>query len=380
MRNLRYFSVLLLLLAPPAAAAGPAHLVADLKAKGFDSPDPSSRPAFISYLAVNGRAVFFGFLPEQGSTGCGLWATDGTPGSAEQLVDLCGAAEDFNSGPRMLAAAGTVAWFEDVAGALWRTDGTRAGTYPLGVRLGSEGPGPSHPVVGPDGKTLFFVGCAPPAVPGILQDCEPWRSDGTRQGTRRIADLVPGAAGSYPSDFTRQGRRVFFLALGSLWSTDGTAAGTRALVRLPSRYATSYLVHGSLIYLEASGEVWPSTPESAGPGGSPSSPPTTTKAIPARWPAWSSRRPPAGCSSTSSTATAAPTPCGRPTARVPAPGGSPRPAPSASRTVSCSAPPAGVSSSPRPRVTGGSGSGPSLRERGIPSSSTAAPRGVRTPT
>jgi ELWxxDGT repeat protein len=256
MRTLRYFSVLLLLLAMPAAAGGPAHLVADLKATGFDSPDPSSALNFSSYVAVNGRVVFFGFLPEQGSAGCGLWATDGTPGGAERLADLCGGVGDLNNSKlRMLAAGGRVAWFEDVAGGLWRTDGTRAGTYPLGVQLGYEGFSPSRPVVGPDGKTLFFVGCAPPALPGILQDCEPWRSDGSRQGTRRIADLNPGAAGSNPSNFTRQGQRVLFLALGSLWSTDGTAAGTRALVQLPSSYAASYLVHGSLIYLNAGGEV-----------------------------------------------------------------------------------------------------------------------------
>lgn len=268
MRNLSLFLLIALLLAAAgAAAAGPAHLVADLKTQGFDPPDSSSPADFSSYLTVDHRVVFFGFLPEQGSPGCGLWATDGTPGSAERLADLCGTAEDlYNSELRMLAAAGPVAWFEDVAGGLWRTNGTRAGTYPLGVQIsrGAFAQPRPDPVVGPDGKTLFFTGCPladPSTPPGAIENCEPWRSDGTLQGTRRIRDLLPGTAGSNPFGFTRQARSVLFLALGRLWSTDGTAAGTRALVQLPGSYAESYLVHGSLIYLNANGEIWAFNPK-----------------------------------------------------------------------------------------------------------------------
>ena len=139
MMFLRSFAFVLLSLAvsAPVTAAGPAHLVKDLKTVGFDPFDPNFGADFNSYLPVNGRVVFFGFL--QPWSDCGLWVTDGAPGGAERLVDLCAAAPDLlNSKLRMDASAGSVAWFEDVSGILWRTDGTSAGTYPLGVQVGRQ--------------------------------------------------------------------------------------------------------------------------------------------------------------------------------------------------------------------------------------------------
>ncbi|HZF10334.1 MAG TPA: ELWxxDGT repeat protein [Thermoanaerobaculia bacterium] len=60
---------------------------------------------------------------------------------------------------------------------------------------------------------------------------ELWRSDGTATGTRRLADLLPGAFGSAPHDLTRLGNVVYFFASPTgtgeaLFKTDGTAQGT----------------------------------------------------------------------------------------------------------------------------------------------------------
>jgi ELWxxDGT repeat protein len=241
---------LLLPLPTIAAAAGPAHLVADLKT-GSDPFDLNSGADFNSYLAVDGRVVFLGFLQPFGD--CGLWVTS-VDGGAERLADLCGGRMiDSNSKLRMDATAGSVAWFEDLSGVLWRTDGTGAGTYPLGVRVSRQF-FDTPPVLGPDGKTLFFSGCAPTLR--YPDDCEPWRSDGTLAGTRQIRDISPGPGSSQPTSFAPQRGRVLFIANGGLWSTDGTKAGTKALFRPPSRDVESFLVHGTDVYVLAGGDLW----------------------------------------------------------------------------------------------------------------------------
>lgn len=63
---------------------------------------------------------------------------------------------------------------------------------------------------------------------------ELWITDGSEEGTRLLADLRPGAAGSDPRDGTVAAGRLFFTADDGvhgreLWVTDGTAEGTRVL-------------------------------------------------------------------------------------------------------------------------------------------------------
>ena len=78
------------------------------------------------------------------------------------------------------------------------------------------------------GNVLYFSGSDP------AHGAELWRSDGTVAGTRLLADLHPGRAGSEPRDFTVFQGRLWFTADDGvhgreIWSTDGTAAGTRLL-------------------------------------------------------------------------------------------------------------------------------------------------------
>jgi len=64
---------------------------------------------------------------------------------------------------------------------------------------------------------------------------EPWVTDGTRQGTRMLRDIVPGWGESFPSTFTwvGDGRFTFIATDGvtghELWISDGTADGTHLL-------------------------------------------------------------------------------------------------------------------------------------------------------
>jgi ELWxxDGT repeat protein len=61
---------------------------------------------------------------------------------------------------------------------------------------------------------------------------EPWRTDGTNAGTMMVKDIVPGAGGSFASEYTVVGSRwVYFRASDrnagfELWRSDGTSAGT----------------------------------------------------------------------------------------------------------------------------------------------------------
>jgi len=59
---------------------------------------------------------------------------------------------------------------------------------------------------------------------------EPWVSDGTAAGTRRLADLCPGPCSSLLDPLWESGGRRVLDSGGQLWSTDGTSVGT---VRLP---------------------------------------------------------------------------------------------------------------------------------------------------
>ncbi|HTG35893.1 MAG TPA: hypothetical protein VLB76_23450 [Thermoanaerobaculia bacterium] len=244
-------ALLLLLLFPlPALAAGPAHLVADID-PGVAAFNPEDTHLFTSYTAVNGRVVFFGFFTVGSgfsrTSQCGLWEIDVATGAGELLASVC-AGDDPTLGPlRMIAATGRVVFFSDASGRLWRTDATAAGTFPLrGVKVRPpfflEGP----PVLGPDGRTLYFAGCV--AETG----CEPWRSDGTRAGTRPLADLRPGPESSNPAVFTVAGSRVLFAAGGEVWSVAGGAAATPALIgRLPVTSIQTLLLQGQAVYVLA---------------------------------------------------------------------------------------------------------------------------------
>ncbi|HET9210442.1 MAG TPA: hypothetical protein VFR03_08585 [Thermoanaerobaculia bacterium] len=106
--------------------------------------------------------------------------------------------------------------------ALWTSDGTEAGTVrltPAGVRVAGT---LSAPVIRL-GNRVFFSAWFP------TSGTEPWVTDGTPGGTRLLADLNPGRTGSSPDDFTAFAGKAWFTALQRLWKSDGTAQGTVAV-------------------------------------------------------------------------------------------------------------------------------------------------------
>jgi ELWxxDGT repeat protein len=103
---------------------------------------------------------------------------------------------------------------------LWSSDGTAAGTAPLGRPDLKD---PSHLTL--LGDRIVFE-----ATDDTLGR-ELWTTDGTLAGTRLLRDVRPGSESSGPANETVVGQTLYFTAYDStgyreLWHSDGTSGGT----------------------------------------------------------------------------------------------------------------------------------------------------------
>lgn len=179
-----------------------------------------------------------------------LWATDGTADGTEVLTIFC-SAEVCLEPLRIGEVSGLVFFLagSDDSGQLqiWRTDGTRAGTFPVSQQLIIPRD-PDAPVAAASlGRRLLFPACED--FSGTR--CGLWTTDGTTAGTEKVAGIQAFALAS-------NGRRAIFSGLDSkgvgVWATDGTAAGTDLLVRGYSDFLTT---SGSKLFFMAGGENYP---------------------------------------------------------------------------------------------------------------------------
>ncbi|MEP7013217.1 MAG: ELWxxDGT repeat protein [Acidobacteriota bacterium] len=105
------------------------------------------------------------------------------------------------------------------------TDGTVGGTREV---YSSSGPFGFIDALTAVGERVFFV------ADDVERGSELWVSDGSLEGTRRVADIAPGPASSFPTWLTAWGDRILFSADDGrhgleLWISDGTEGGTRRL-------------------------------------------------------------------------------------------------------------------------------------------------------
>ncbi len=158
--------------------------------------------------ASEGDTLFF-FNPSSTGTGLELWRLQGqTPALIAHLGEL-----SLTPAPRHPTVLKGVLYFwghTPARGyALWRSDGTPAGTGVLeeftpGLASAAEPPGPLV-ALGPEGPLVF-------AASDGLSGLEPWRTDGTPSGTWRVADLAPGVESSSPRELAVAGAHLFFQA------------------------------------------------------------------------------------------------------------------------------------------------------------------------
>ena len=219
--------------------------------------------------AAGGKVYFFA----HDGSGYGLWVSDGTEAGTAPLLDV--SVPGAFSQPLITSAADAggrlffIAVFAPDANdngdtALWRTDGTPAGT----VRLTPEAVQVSRADdVVAVGNQVFFV--ASDGAHGY----DLWVSDGTAAGTRRVIDLDTDARFFTHWRLTAFQGRIFFVASvpgtgEDLWRSDGTAAGT-VLVETFALEPHDLIEHAGRLWLivPTSGEgdqIWSSDGTAAG--------------------------------------------------------------------------------------------------------------------
>lgn len=243
------------------------------------SPDSGS-PSSPSNLTVVGTTLFFSAT--NGINGVELWKLEAgaTTPTLVKDINLAG-----DSTPANLVNFNGILYFRanDGSGnALWRSDGTTAGTFKVGTGITQPG---NLTVVGNNlffragtgggelwktdgttptqvvnlgataaisnlitiGNTLFFT------ATNSTNGTELWLSNGTAAGTRRVSDITVGAGSSNPTNLVNQNGTLYFFARNG--STNGlyksTEAGVVTLVQaLPSggQAPTSLTVVGSTLY------------------------------------------------------------------------------------------------------------------------------------
>jgi len=241
---------------PRAVRAESATLLQDINTSPSDGRVPAR-----DVLAVGGK-VFFVTGPPLGEPA--VAAADGS--GSRLLADLCpGGCDSHATLVGGLGGAALLLANDGQETRLYRSDGTRAGTYALAGLLDPQ----SLPVLAGD-RVYFFRRLA-----GGGSDPELWVSDGKAgdAGDTAGTHKVPFPAGSspLPERLAAVGRRLFFRDAhhpGALWASDGTAAGT-VLLRDFGADGPDQLIAGAtrLYFLTPAGTTWTLWASDGTPGG-----------------------------------------------------------------------------------------------------------------
>ncbi len=210
-----------------AIPSEPAHRVKDINTlPGENSARPGS-------AIVAGYTLYFTVSGE-------LWKSDGTT-DGTQRVEGTGVLSNVS----FQAVLDDILYFVANDGGhgreLWRTDGTLEGTRMVRDINPGRGNSDTYSFVALQ-RELYFG--ANDGVHGF----ELWKTDGTRGGTVLAADLNPGQAGSALFGLRASGDRLYFSegsfapdSASVLYSTDGTASGTRLLRQFVSTVTGCYV-------------------------------------------------------------------------------------------------------------------------------------------
>lgn len=194
--------------------------------------------------AFSGKVLFEG---TNASEIKGLWSTDGSAAGTHELTGIAGA-NPAGLFPSHMMVYGNKVLFQGEAGVagnfvpgLWVSDGTAAGTFEIGGVANIGIAGISHAGLVPtDPDFTLFNGKVLFSGRDAANNQGLWVTDGTAVGTLELAPISGAFAVGSPgsdvlgsgADLTVLGNKVLFRGTdledtgGSLWVTDGTAAGT----------------------------------------------------------------------------------------------------------------------------------------------------------
>ena len=199
---------------------------------GFHAPLNGSE--ILSQMEEVGNRLLF--AATDGLTPTRLWTTSGTPESTAPLRCAGGCPE--LSGNRLIKIGGRVlfAGSDSVHGReLWSTDGTAAGTALIKDVCPDACDGLLEEPMPFLGTSFFIARIDDNFSPDSF---ELWTSDGTAAGTRRFADPASGFRPSRNGklEIAALGPTLFFAGLNGygveLWASDGNPGGTRLVTDL----------------------------------------------------------------------------------------------------------------------------------------------------
>ncbi|WP_445735939.1 ELWxxDGT repeat protein [Mariniflexile sp.] len=196
-------------------------MVKDINA-GTENSNPSH------FTIVNGTLFF---KANDGINGIELWKSDGTESGTMMVKNIRPSTiDDGYAHIEELTSVGNLLFFAANDGvndyALWKSDGTEAGTVMVKDINPTTQPTSLGRLINING-TLFFG--ASDGVNGY----ELWKSDGTEPGTVMVKDILPGSQGGFSSNMpmANVNGTLFFVGNNGygnreLWKSDGTESGT----------------------------------------------------------------------------------------------------------------------------------------------------------
>ncbi len=159
------------------------------------------------------------FSANDGISGQELWKTDGLPGgSTVQVANIRPEAEvpnapPLSSNPLFITPSGSKVFFSaDATGSnreLWMTDGTALGTSVVKTTGDAEinASGASDPTFLADVNGVVYFSAVSSG-----NGREPWKSDGTPEGTQMLANLVATTGSSNPEEFIKFKNEAYFVS------------------------------------------------------------------------------------------------------------------------------------------------------------------------
>lgn len=244
---------------PSAAETGPTvvRLVKDI------NPGSGSSLVSLPYTPIftefKGKVYFK--ATDGSSVGEELWMTDGTSSGTVLVKDInIGSINSGSSQITSMVVAGDLLFISANDGdfvhgrELWVSDGTTEGTVMV-KELDGMHDTPDQLV--PFGDQILFELCATTPLPNP-RECDLWISDGTADGTYRVAD-IPTEYNLV--DLSVAGTQAFFFATtpsegSELWVSDGTETGTHIVEDLipgpdSAILGNSMIVVGNIVLFNA---------------------------------------------------------------------------------------------------------------------------------